>query len=101
MKNEMCLRDEMDEMDDIDNRKEIRDSVTVEFHCDSEGFINEQCTEPIMLSKISTKISGVIAILSDMPKEIGLYKFPIVIRDKHSISVQTLKLWIVPTVKES
>ena len=77
----------------------IPNSITIVCEANDEGYLLNELPNKEALHKLPMyDDSRAIAILCDMPTELGLYTWPIVYHNEttHTIKTLNLKVWIVP-----
>lgn len=80
--------------------KELIDkSVTIEVEADSNGFITSEpfSAYDFYLRRLKIDVPDAVAIISELPKELGLFTWEIVTVNRKTVKNKLVKIWIVPT----
>lgn len=76
-------------------------SLTIEVESNEKGYLTKELKKEIALDSLQFQIEiqgQPVAILHDMPTELGLYTWPVVFHNLKTHTIETIgvKVWIVP-----
>ena len=73
-------------------------ALDLPWDADDAGCLITPLTEECVIKAIlASGISGVIAVLSDIPTALGLYDLAVAIRDGMTVKNASVKMWVIPS----